>query len=243
MASLAVLAQSPLLRAGLAALLSTMGFDPVEEAADLEDLKCRANDVRRPDLFLISLQQRNEQLDALTQEIKAWEPNAKVLFLTPALDIQALSACFGAGAAGYLLENISPDGLEHSLRLAVTGECVFPSELATVLSTSASKGSAPIKVVDELRNLDVGKQEIDILQCVANGETRSFLAKELGISEDEVGAHIKNILRKLRVSYRAQSALWGIARGLAAPFAQLAQTLEGEDGQLKLQNSPGTEKQ
>ena len=80
MASLVVLAPNPLLRAWLAALLRTIGFDPVEEATDLEDLKRRANDVRRPEILLISLLQRDLGLDALIQEIKAWAPRAKVVF-------------------------------------------------------------------------------------------------------------------------------------------------------------------
>src|SRR5580704_10275674 len=104
MASLSVLAPSPLLRAGLAALLRTMGFEPVEEAADLKELKRRTTDARRAEILLISLPQRDERLDALIQESKAWAPQAKVVLLAPALDISALSACFAAGAAGYLLE-------------------------------------------------------------------------------------------------------------------------------------------
>jgi hypothetical protein len=58
MASLAVLSPGPLLRAGLAALLSTMGFDLVEEAADLEDPKRRTNRVRRPDVLLMSASEK-----------------------------------------------------------------------------------------------------------------------------------------------------------------------------------------
>ena len=221
---LAVLAPSPLLRAGLAALLRTMGFEPVDEAADLNELKRRANDVRRPELLLISLPQEVGRLAALMQEIKTWAPDAKVVFLAPALDMPALSACFAAGAVGYLLEGLSRDGLKHSLRLVSTGENVFPSDLASALSTSASKlNSSSIKTMDELRDLHTTDREIDILRYIANGESNSSIGKKLDISKAEVSTHIKHILRRLRLSNRTQAALWGVTRGLAVPFAALTQ--------------------
>jgi len=241
MASLSVLAPSPLLRAGLAALLRTMGFEPVEEAADLKELKRRTTDTRRAEILLISLPQRDERLDALIQESKAWAPHAKVVLLAPALDMPALSACFAAGAAGYLLEDISRDGLQHSLSLVSAGENVFPSDLANALSNSTSKPSGRVNAMDQLRQLHATDREIDILRCIAKGESNSLIGRKFGISEAEVSAHIKQILRKIRVSNRTQAALWGVARGLAAPFAaltQLAENTNGEEAQLNLKDGP-----
>ena len=241
MASLSVLAPSPLFRAGLGALLRTMGFEPVEEAADLKELKRRTTDARRAEILLISVPQTDQGLDALIQESKAWAPHAKVVLLAPALDISALSACFAAGAAGYLLENISRDGLQHSLSLVSAGENVFPSDLANALSNSTSKPSGRVNAMDQLRQLHATDREIDILRCIAKGESNSLIGRKFGISEAEVSAHIKQILRKIRVSNRTQAALWGVARGLAAPFAaltQLAENTNGEEAQLNLKDSP-----
>ena len=237
MASLAVLIPNLLLRAGLAALLSTMGFEPVVEAADLEELKRCANDVRRPDLLLISLPQRGEGLADLLKKTKAWTPHAKVVFLAPALNLPTLSACFAAGTAGYLLEGISPDGLLYSLRLVCAGEHVFPSQLANALSVPRLSG--PIKTKDELHKLRA--TESDILRFIARGESNRSIAAKLGISGAEVRADIKHILRKLRVSNRTQAALWGAARGLAAPYAvgiQVEQNENAEDTHMNLKASP-----
>jgi len=220
MASLAVLAQSSLLRAALTALLSTMGFAPVEEAAELNELARRATDGRRPEFLLISLSQ-NEASSASIQEIKAWAPDARVICLAPALDLSELNACFAAGAAAYLLEDISRDGLLHSLRLVSAGENVFPSALGSALFSSATKISGRINPLDELQSVHATEREIDILRCIANGDTNSSIGKKFGISEGEVSVHIKHILRKLRVSNRTQAALWGVARGLAVPFGAL----------------------
>ena len=237
MASLAVLAPNPLFRAGLAALLNTMGFGPVEEASDLDELKKRANDRPRPDMVLVSVQQRAESPANQVQEVRSWAPDTKIVVLAPVLDVAGLSTSFAAGATGYLLENISRDGLERSLRLVAVGENVFPSDLAGVLPTSLSSGSGPVRTVGELRNLQVTDLEIDVLRGVSNGDSNGAIAKQLQISEAEVSAHIKRILRKLRLSNRTQAALWGVARGLAAPFAALTQLAESGDSDESPANS------
>ena len=115
-AALAVLAPSPLFRSGLVALLSTMGLGAVEEATDLKELAGRVQDARRPAILLIGLPQSEDDLAALIEEIKAWVPKGKIVFIAPTFDMQALTACFAAGAAGYIVENISRDALHHSLQ-------------------------------------------------------------------------------------------------------------------------------
>ena len=71
---------------------------------------------------------------------KLWLPTCAVLsrFRGITAPRAGLPGPAAAGADGYLLEGISRDGLQHSLLLVTAGEKVFPSELATVLSTVAS---------------------------------------------------------------------------------------------------------
>jgi len=229
--SLAVLAPSPLFRSGLVALLSTMGFGSVEEATDLKELAGRTKDARRPAILLISLRQSEGDLSALIQEIKAWAPKGKVVFIAPTFDLQALSACFTAGAVGYLVENISRDALQHSLELVRAGEKIFPSALASALSIGP-KASGPSETKGEQRTPPLAEQEIEILRCLAQGESNSLIGRQLGISEVEVSTHIKHLLRKLRVSNRTQAALWSVAQGLSKPLAafdRLAETVESEE--------------
>jgi two-component system, NarL family, nitrate/nitrite response regulator NarL len=231
MASLAVFAPSPLFRAGLAALVGTMGFDPVQEAADLGDLARRGEDAPRPDLFLIALPKEHVAIAALMQEIRAWAPDASVVFIAPSLDTLALSACFAAGASGYLVENMSREGLKHSLLLVSAGEKVFPTELASLL-TSGARISRPVDATTELRDLHATDREIDTLRLVAQGDTNRVIAKEMGVSTGTVSADIKSISRKLKVSNRVQAALWAAARGLARSAEPPEEAANGTDARL-----------
>jgi DNA-binding NarL/FixJ family response regulator len=190
MSSLAVVDLTPQVRADLAAAVAALGYDPVHEAVDLESL-IGLCDRARPDLMLIG-QRTPEEVAALMGEIHAWASQTKVVFLAPALDIQAMIACFASGASGYLIEPLSPERLEHSLRLVSTGEKVFPSELAEVL------------------------REGDILRYLASGYSNRAIAEKLGISQTAVRADIRRILGKLHLANRRQAAEWASAKGLAA---------------------------
>ena len=238
MASLAVLSPSPLFRAGLAALLRAMGFEPVEDAANPEELEHRFGE-HRPEIVLIRAPSTIEDLGASIQRVRAWAPGAKVVILAPTLDQSALRASFAQGAAGYLLENISRDGLQCSLQLVSAGENVLPSQLATALSVAPLDPSGAWR--EELRNLQMTDQEIDILRSVASGETNARIAKSLGISESEVSAHLKQIQKILGLTNRTQAALWAVAKGLAVPSvdtAQPAKRTNGQNAQRSAKNKP-----
>jgi len=205
-AALAVLAPSPLFRSGLVALLSTMGFGSVEEAADLKDLAGRIKEARRPAVLLISLPQSEDDLAALMEEIKAWAPKGKVVFIAPTFDMHALTACFAAGAVGHIVESISREALQHSLGLVLAGEKIFPSELADALSAAAAKPNATRDTIEELRNLRFTDQEIEILRCVAQGRSNGLIGKKLGISEAEVSANLKHLSLSETMSGRTDGA-------------------------------------
>jgi two-component system nitrate/nitrite response regulator NarL len=215
MNSLAVVEPTPLFRISLAALVAALGFEPVEDAADLNELM-GLGDGDRPELMIVGLRGAAAEIAPMMREIRAWAPETKVVFLAQTLDIPALIACFAAGARGYLIESLSREGLKHSLRLACAGENVFPSALADALRTSSVNMSGP---EDIPRDLYATKREMGILRCLANGETNHVIAEKLGISETAVRADIRQLLRKLHLSNRTQAALWAVARGLAPPLA------------------------
>jgi two-component system nitrate/nitrite response regulator NarL len=219
MASLAVFDPSPLFRAGLAALVSAMGLAPVQEAADPHDLIRREGDAPRPELMLIGLPQSTAEIPPLMQEIRSWAPEAKVVFIAPGLDLEALIACFAAGASGYLLESISREGLKHSLQLVSAGEKVFPSDLAGALSATDFIGAgAAGDARRELRELQATEREIAVLRRLAKGESNHAIAEALEVSETAVSADIRHLLKRLGVSNRTQAALWAVAKGLAPPL-------------------------
>jgi two-component system nitrate/nitrite response regulator NarL len=219
MPSLAIIDPTSLFRTSLAALVSTLGFDPVQEATDLPDLMQGIGDLPPPDVMSISLRHAPADIGPFMDEVRGWAPQTRVVFIAARFDEAALVAGFAAGAAGYVTETISREGLKRSLQLVSAGEKVFPSELAAALCTARLQLCGPADAGRRLQDLRATAREIEVLRCLANGDSNHAIAAKLGISEPAVGADVRHILRKLGVSNRTQAALWAVATGLAAPLA------------------------
>jgi two-component system nitrate/nitrite response regulator NarL len=215
-----------LLRAGLVSLLGTVGFGLIEEADDIDHLGHTCAKPSPNKLIICLARSVNEIVSAVTA-IRDWEPSARIVFVAPQLDIDVMSRCFAAGACGYLLETISRDALQESLKLVDAGEKVFPSELASQFPALAAKIDNSEPTNSASRGSNLSHREIEILRCLSSGQSNKVIAKNLEIAEATVKVHIKRILRKAHVVNRTQAALWGIATGVAsAPASHKVEKVE-----------------
>lgn len=57
-------------------------------------------------------------------------------------------------------------------------------------------------------------RETAILLCLIDGDSNKSIARKIGITEATVKAHVKAILRKIRVQNRTQAAIWGMNNAL-----------------------------
>ena len=62
---------------------------------------------------------------------------------------------------------------------------------------------------------DLSRRELQILKCLADGDSNKLIARDLGISDATVKVHVKNILRKISATNRTQAAIWALNSGLA----------------------------
>jgi len=209
----AVLSGSQLFRTGLVSLLSKIGFE-VEEGSDIGALKHRRNGKVGPDILLIQLSSEAEDVITSIEDVGSWQPAAKIVFLVADFDLTVMGGCFAAGASGFLLEDISPEAFESSLRLVCAGEKVFPTALASLLPGLTTKSSGPTINMTDVRNSHLSEREIEILRCLTDGQSNKVIANTLEIAESTVKVHVKRVMQKIHATNRTQAALWGTARGV-----------------------------
>lgn len=142
-------------------------------------------------------------------------PQSRVVILSSRRDVPVIAAAFSTGADGYILKDISSDGLIGSLKLVMSGEKVFPT---SILSNPSASTGQPANSDAAPRRTPLSAREMGIIRHLAAGESNKAIAISLNIREATVKTHVKKILKKLGVANRTQAAVWAIANGFDKPL-------------------------
>src|SRR5690349_1385291 len=157
-----------LVRAGFCAILSRAGLDVVGEAADgLEAIAQAAALV--PDVVLMDV--RMPRLDGIeaTRRILAERPGTKVVVLTTFDLDEYVYRAVHAGACGFLLKDIAPDDLVHSVHVAARGDALLAPALTRRLLTEYA--ARPLPGGEPERFAGLTERELDVLRLVAAGHS------------------------------------------------------------------------
>jgi DNA-binding NarL/FixJ family response regulator len=191
----------PVLRDGVAAIVQNqvdkeMGGEARNGAEAVERFRAL-----RPDVTLMDLQMPGMNgVDAITA-IRTEYPGARIIVLTTyAGDVQAVRA-LKAGALGYLLKNSLRTELIDAIRDVHRGQRRVQRDVADEIA---------LHVVDEA----LTEREIAILRLVAIGKANKQVGAELGLSEETIKGHLKNIFSKLDVADRTHAVTLAARRGI-----------------------------
>ncbi len=189
-------------RLGLVALLKTVPqFAVVAEAATVAEALVQARRTK-PDVVVMDVRLPDGSGVEACRAIRSERPETRVLMLTSFSDDEAVVASVLAGAAGYLLKNTEPDRLIEAIELVARGESLLDPRVTAVVLERLRRG--PARDADPLAALS--EHERRIVPMIAAGKTNREIAAELHLSEHTVKAYVSDILRKLRLTRRAQAA-------------------------------------
>ena len=162
-----------------------------------------------PDIVLMDV--RMPDMDGLeaTRKIKEERPRTAVIMVTMHDNPAYLREAVRAGAAGYLLKDVSKDELLDAIRQVATGGAFIESQMLKGMLSEMKPGAATPSAA---RNLT--KREREILALVAEGLSNREIADKLVLSPETVKSHVAAILEKLNVSDRTQAAIYAVRNGL-----------------------------
>jgi DNA-binding NarL/FixJ family response regulator len=201
----------PVLRAGVAAMIGNrVDMVVVGEASDGVEALAQFRTLR-PDVVVMDLQMpRMNGVDA-TAAIRSEAPSAKILVLTTyAGDVQAVRA-LRAGATGYLLKNSLRAQMVEAIRSVHDGKRHIDPEVTEQIA---------LHVTDE----PLSDREVEVLELVATGHSNRQAAAALGLAEETVKAHLKNIFSKLAVSDRTRAVRIAMQRGILGDSGAIPRT-------------------
>jgi len=189
-----------IVRKGLAMLVSRQeDLSVVAEAGTVAEAveKARASE---PDVVVMDIRLPDGSGVEACRDIRDENGDVKVLMLTSHSDEEAVMGSIIAGASGYLLKEIRSQEIVDAIRKVGTGQSLLDPTVTTSVLDRVRRG----KEEDVLAQLT--DQEQKILELIADGQTNGEIAGQINLSDKTVKNYVSNILGKLEVSRRSQTA-------------------------------------
>ncbi len=205
---LVVVDDHALFRRGLVSLLADFPeFEVIGEAGDGQEALTVIRE-SGPDVVLLDVNMPVMDGIETVEKLRADKQKVKIMMLTISQNDDDLLGAIVAGADGYLLKNAEPADLCKAILLMAEGKSVLSpdvtSKVLRVLSQTRQSGM----------DSPLSERELEVLQCLAHGQTTLQISSQLFISDNTVKTHIRHILEKLDAANRTEAVSKAIHMGL-----------------------------
>ncbi|WP_447646352.1 response regulator [Nocardioides zeae] len=201
-----------LFRRGLTMLLGIEeGIEVVGEAGDGEEgLRLAASTA--PDVVLLDVRMPKGSGIAACKAIKDAVPTTKIIMLTVSDEEGDLYEAVKSGASGYLLKDSSIDEVAQAVRVVSDGQSLISPSMAVKLIDEFKTMSRAEKTPGP--SLKLTERELQVLRLVATGINNREVGNRLGITDNTVKNHMRNILEKLQLHSRMEAVMYAVREKL-----------------------------
>ena len=123
-------------------------------------------------------------------------PRLRVLVLSTFLDDALVVNAIQHGARGYVIKDVDTIELVRAIRLVAQNGSAFDSRSAAAMVRSIHAPQARTPLTG---------RELNVLRLVANGLSNRAIGAQLHLSETTVKFHVRNLMRKLHATSRAEA--------------------------------------
>ena len=128
-------------------------------------------------------------------------PQTPILVAAECDDPERAHTILRVGARGFLPTSHSLKVLMRALERVRAGGSYVP------LALTESVPAAPAERAQRTPWRELTRRQRDVLELIAEGKSNKLIADALNMSESTVKAHVKQIIRRLKVANRTQAAL------------------------------------
>jgi len=191
------------------ALLRTGVVNIIQQEPDLDVVAEASNGVEavaaferyRPDVTLLDLRMPEMEGVEAVRQIRALDPQARVIVLTTYDTDDDISRALKAGAKAFILKDIAADALIACVHDVLKGK--------TYLAPAAAA-----KLAERVARVELTPRELSALRLLADGQSNKEIATALGITERTVKTHLGHLFDKLGVTSRTEAVKVAVRRGL-----------------------------
>jgi DNA-binding NarL/FixJ family response regulator len=213
MTSVVIVDDQAMVRQGLRLILELAGLEILAEAEDGEHGVAAVRE-HVPDVVLMDVRMpRVDGIEATRRIVAAGLPTRVLVLTTFDLDAHVYDA-LRAGAAGFLLKDVTAQRLVAAVEETAAGETPLSrGVLRRVIEQFVHRVPDP-SLAGRLDDLSV--REAEVLALVGAGLSNPEIAERLFISVATVKSHVRHILAKLDLRDRVQAVVLAHECGVAA---------------------------
>ncbi|MCE9648497.1 MAG: response regulator transcription factor [Parvibaculum sp.] len=153
-----------------------------------------------PDLVIVDLKMPGMGGLAVIGEISKLSRKIGIIVFTMYDNPAYVWETTNAGASGYVLKSAGKDDLLRAVRAVHAGAGYLQAEVTKPLLQRLAQDA---RVAGNKGALS--SRELQVLECLADGQSNKVIASTLSITEDTVKAHLKNLYEKLGAADRAHA--------------------------------------
>jgi len=201
--SVVIVDDHEVVREGLRAMLSRHNdISVVGEAGTMKGAvveSCRL----KPDVVLMDVRLSDGSGVEACRVIRDSCPATRVLFLSSYEDDEAVLAAVFGGASGYLLKQITAEGLMLAIRAVAQGQSILdPAITQPILTRMRLQKEQAL----EPQRTTLSVQQQRVLALIAEGKTNKEIGSSLELSDKTVKNYVRFIFQKMKVTRRGQAA-------------------------------------
>ncbi len=190
-----VIEDDQIIREGYSILIGQTDGYTVVNSYDSFDNAAKSITDDGPDVILLDIELPGTNGIEAIPRLKRILPHAYILILTVYESEKNIFEALANGASGYLTKNTPAARIVDSIREVKDGGGPMSVNIARMV----------IKSFQRNQESPLSKRETQILEQIADGKSRSQIARDLFIDLETVRSHIKNIYLKLDVNSRADA--------------------------------------
>ena len=213
MTTVVIVDDQAMVRQGLRLILELAGIDVLAEAEDGEQGVAAVRE-HQPDVVLMDV--RMPRVDGIeaTRRIVAADLPTRVLVLTTFDLDQHVYDALRAGAAGFLLKDVTAERLVAAVQETAAGETPMASGVLRRVIDQFVRRLPDPAVTGRVQ--DLSEREAEVFALVGAGMSNPEIAEHLFISVATVKSHVRHILAKLDLRDRVQAVVLAHESGLAS---------------------------
>jgi DNA-binding NarL/FixJ family response regulator len=219
MTSVVIVDDEAMVRDGLRLILELGGVAVAGEARDGAEAFVVVSE-RRPDVVLMDLRMPGtDGIQATRRIVGAGLPSRVLVLTTFNLDSQVYEA-LRAGAAGFLLKDVTGERLVAAVNETAAGNSPVAGPVLSRLIEHFVTQPPSSLTSDRLNRARLSDRELEVLSLIGAGRSNSEIAEDLTISVATVKSHVRHILAKLDLRDRVQAVVLAHEARLAGAGAQ-----------------------